>query len=105
MKSTLGEGNVRVKVKVKVKYLYLQWITRQTTKAVLPRHPVRATLHGSSVTTEGNRSTRRKPVMLGKVILDSTLITCDQGIFNQITLPFSLQLLPFPSAGKVDWVG
>ena len=41
--------------------------------------------HGSSVTTGGNRSTWRKPTMLGKVKLDNTLLTCDKGNFNQIT--------------------
>ena len=54
-------------------------------KAVLPRGPLRATPHGSSVTTRENGSTRRKPAMLGGVKLDSTLLTCDQGNFNQIT--------------------
>ena len=39
----------------------------------------------SSVTTGGNRSTRRKPAMLGRDKLDSTLLTYDQGNFNQIT--------------------
>ena len=66
-------------------YLYLQWITLSATEAVLLRSPVRATPHGSSVTTGGNRSTQKKPATLGKVKLDNTLFTCDQGNFNQIT--------------------
>ena len=41
--------------------------------------------HGSGVTTGGNRSTRRKPALLGRVKLDNTLHTCDQGKFKQIT--------------------
>ena len=35
--------------------------------------------------TGGNRSTWRKPAMLGRVKLGNTLLTCDQGNFNQIT--------------------
>ena len=61
------------------------WITLSATWAVLPGGQVRATSHGSSVTTRGNRSTRRKPAMLGRVKLDNTLLTCDQDNFNQIT--------------------
>ena len=71
--------------KVKVKYLYLYWITLPVTRAVLPESPIRAMLHGSSVTPRGNRSTRRKPAMLSRVKLDNTLLTCDQGNFHQIT--------------------
>ena len=41
--------------------------------------------HGSSVTTGGIRSTRRIPAMLGRLKLDNTLLTCDQGNFNEIT--------------------
>ena len=52
--------------------------------AVLPRVSVRATPHRSSVNTVGNQSTRRKPAMLGRVKLDNTPLTCDQGNFNQI---------------------
>ena len=37
------------------------------------------------VTTRGNRSTLRKPVVLGELKLDNTLLTGDQGNFNQIT--------------------
>ena len=55
---------------------YLSWLLRG---------PTRATCHGSSVTTGGNQSTSRKPAMLGRVKLDDTLLTCDQGNFNQIT--------------------
>ena len=72
-------------IKVKVKCLYLYWITLSATEAVLPRGPVRSTPHGSSVTTGGNRSTRRKPEMLGRVKLDNTRLTCDQGNFSHIT--------------------
>ena len=71
-------------VNVKVKCLYLYWITLSAIWAVLPRGPVRANPHGSSVTTGGNRSTRRKPAMLGRVKLDNTLLTCDQANFYQI---------------------
>ena len=39
---------------------------------------------GTGVTTGGNRSTRRKPVMFGKVKLDNNLLTSDRGNFNQI---------------------
>ena len=39
----------------------------------------------SSVTTGGNRSTRRKPAMFGRDKLDNTLLTCDKGNLNQIT--------------------
>ena len=71
--------------KVKVKCLHLNWITLSAIWAVLPRGPVRATTPlVSSVTTGGNRSTRRKPAMLGRVKLDNSLVTCDQGN-NQIT--------------------
>ena len=44
-----------------------------------------ATPNGCNVITGGNRSTRRKPVMFGRVKLDNTLFTYDQGNFNQIT--------------------
>ena len=71
--------------KVKVKCLYLYWITLSATWAVLPRGPIRATPHESSVTTGGNRSTRRKPAMVGRDKLDNTLLTYDKGNFNQIT--------------------
>ena len=64
---------------------YFYWITLSATVAVLPRGPVKATIYGSSVTTGGNWSTWRKPAILGKVKLDNTLLTCDQGNFNQIT--------------------
>ena len=60
---------------LKVKCLYLHWITLSATWAVLPRGPVRATPHGSSVTMGGNRSIGRKPAMLGRVKLDNTLLT------------------------------
>ena len=33
----------------------------------------------------GNRSTWRKPAMLGRFKLDNALLTCDQGNFNLIT--------------------
>ena len=33
----------------------------------------------------GNWSTRIKPAVLGRDKLDNTLLTCDQGNFNQIT--------------------
>ena len=72
-------------VEVKGKYLYLYWITLSANWAVLLRGPVRTTPHGSSVTTEGNRVFQRKPAMLGRVKLDNTLLTCDQGNFNRIT--------------------
>ena len=39
----------------------------------------------SSVTTGGNWSVWRKPVMLGRVKLDNTLLTCDWGNYNHIT--------------------
>ena len=55
------------------------------TKAVLPAGPIRATPQGFSVTTGGNLSNQRKPVMLGTVKLDDTLLTCDQDDFNQLT--------------------
>ena len=42
--------------------------------------------HGPSVSAGGNRSSRRKPAMFGRVKLDNTLLTCDQGNFNQITV-------------------
>ena len=61
--------------KVQVKCLYLYWITLLFTQAVL---------HKSSATTGGNRSTQRKPAMFGWVKLDSTLLTFEQGNFNQI---------------------
>ena len=70
---------------VKVKCLDLYWLTISTIWTIFPGSPVKATPHGSSVTTGGNRSTRRKPAMLGRVKLDNTLLTCDQGNFNQIT--------------------
>ena len=71
-------------VMVRVTCLYLYWITLPATWAVLPRGPVRATPHRSSVTTGGNRITRRKPATLGRVKLENTLLTCDKGNFNQI---------------------
>ena len=71
---------------VKVKWcVYLYWITLSASWAALPRGSVRATRHGSSVTTGRNQSTWRKPAMLGRVKLDNPLLTCDQGNFNQIT--------------------
>ena len=72
-------------LKVEVKYLYLYWITLSATLALLPIGPVRVIPHGSSVSTGGNRSNRKEPAMLGRVKLDNTLLTCDQGNFNQIT--------------------
>ena len=57
-------------------------MTQSVSCAVLTRSPVRFIPHGSSVTTGGNRTTRRK---LGRVKLDNTLLTCDRGNFNQIT--------------------
>ena len=68
--------------------LYKYWIILSAIKVLSysPKgSPLRATPHGSSVTTGGNQSTRRKPGMLGRVKLDNTLLTCDQGNFNQIT--------------------
>ena len=70
---------------VPLKCLYIYWITLSAKRAVLPKVPIRATPHGSSVSTGGNRSTRRKLAMFGRVKLDNTLLTCDQGNFNQIT--------------------
>ena len=69
----------------KVKYLYLYWITLSATRVALPRGPVRTTPYGSNVTTLGNRSTLRKPAMLGRIKLGNTLLTCGQGNFNQTT--------------------
>ena len=43
-----------------------------------------ATPHGSSVTS-GDWSTRRKPAMLSGDKQDNTLLTCNQGNFNQTT--------------------
>ena len=63
----------------------LYWITLSANWAVLPRGIARDTPHGSSVTTGGNLSTRRKPTMFGRVKLDNNLLTCNQGNFNQIT--------------------
>ena len=40
---------------------------------------------GQVLLQKENRSTRRKPAMLGRVKLDYTLLTRDQGNFNQIT--------------------
>ena len=40
---------------------------------------------GAVLSTGGNQNTRRKPAMLGRVKLDITLLTCDQGNFNQIS--------------------
>ena len=68
-----------------LKCLYLYWIALSAIWAVLPKGPVRANPHGSSVTAGGIRNTRRKPAMLGRVTLDNTLLTCDKGNFNQIT--------------------
>ena len=76
---------LRCEVKVRVECLCLYWITLSATGGGLPRGPVRAIPHGSSVTTGGNLSTRTKPAMLGRVKLDNTLLTCDKGNFNQIT--------------------
>ena len=39
---------------------------------------------GPVLLQEENRGNRRKPVMLGRDKLDNTLLTCDQGNFNQI---------------------
>ena len=50
---------------VKVECIYLFWITLSATWAVSPRHPVRVTSQGSSVTTRGNQSTRRKLARFG----------------------------------------
>ena len=66
-------------------FFYFYWITPSATWAVLPRGPARVIPHGSSVTTGGNRSTRRKPAMFGRVKLDNTLLTCDHGNFNRTT--------------------
>ena len=62
----------RVKVKwstfvYKGTSLYLYWIILSAIWAVLLRGLVRTTPLGSSVTTGGNQSTRRKPAMLGRV--------------------------------------
>ena len=75
----LGEGVCEVKC------FYLYWITLSAISVVLSRGPVSATPHGSSVIADGNRITRRKPAMLATVKLDNSLLTCDQGNFNQIT--------------------
>ena len=80
---TICTPNVK-QVKIKVKYLYLYWISLWATWVVLLGGPVMATPFWSSVTKVGNRSTRRKPAMLGRVRLDNTLLTWDQGNFNQI---------------------
>ena len=40
--------------------------------------------HGCSVTAGGNRRIPKKPAMLGTVKQDNTILTCDQGCFNQI---------------------
>ena len=77
---------VKVQVKVKVQCLYLYWITLSAIWAGLPWGPVRPTPHMSSVTTGGNRSSWRKPVMLARVKLDNILLTWRQGNFNQITV-------------------
>ena len=53
--------------------------------AVLARGSARGSPHGFGVTTGRNRSTQRKLAKLGGVKLDHTLLTCDQGNFNQIT--------------------
>ena len=53
------------KPNLSLKCLYLYWITLSARRAVFPRGPVRATPRGSSVTRGGNRSTLRKPAMLG----------------------------------------
>ena len=58
---------------------YLYWMTLSASLVVLSEGLWRATPHGSSVTTGGNRTIRRKPAMLGKVKLDKTLLTCGQG--------------------------
>ena len=47
----------------------------------------------SSVTTGGNQSTQRKPVMLGRGKLNNTLLTCDKGSFNEITAQSQNQTL------------
>ena len=60
-----------------LKCIYLYWITLSTTSTVLPKGPVRTTPHASSVTTGGNWNTQYK--------LNNTLLTCDQGNFNQAT--------------------
>ena len=70
---------------VKYSVIYLSWTTLSASLAVLPRGPVRVTPHGSSVTTRGNRSTWRKPVMFGRFKLENTLLTCDQCNLNQVT--------------------
>ena len=54
-------------------------------RVILPGGPVRATFQDSSVTTGVNWSTRRKPAIFGRVKLDNTLLTCNQGNLNQIT--------------------
>ena len=46
-----------------IKRFYLCSITLSARYAVVPRSPVRASPHGSSVTIGGNRSTRRKPAI------------------------------------------
>ena len=76
---------LRQTIKVKLKCHYLYWITLSASYGILPRGQIRAPPHGSSVATGGNQSTWQKPAMLGKVKLDNTLLTCDQGNFHQIT--------------------
>ena len=84
----LGAHGLIVKKKV-----YLYWISLSATKAALPRGLVRGTPHGSSVVTAGSRSTGRKPGVLGRIKLNNTLLTCEQGNFNQV-IARSRNLIP-----------
>ena len=69
-----------IKVKVKVPLFILDNLIIYISCSLL-RGPVRSTPHGSSVTTGGNWSTRRKPAMLGRVKLNNVLLICDHGNF------------------------
>ena len=73
------------RIRKKGSLLYLIQSARNLFVLLSLRGPVRVSPHGSSVTTGGNWSTWRKPAMPGRVKLDNTLLTCDQGNFNQIT--------------------
>ena len=82
-------------LKCKLKCLYLYWITYQLPKLLSLKvqygsslmDPVLLQETGNrSTCTTGNRSTWRKPAKLSRVKLDNTLLTYDQGSFNQITI-------------------
>ena len=76
-------------ISITIRWLYLYWITLSVTQAALAKGPVRATSPCPVLCTEGNQNTRRKLAVLGRVKLDHTFPTCDQGNFNQITEPES----------------